>query len=258
MYLVYVDESGDVGTVNSPSQNFVLSGMVFHESNWLPFLNDIILFRKALKAKYGLKLKDEIHASEFINGRPVCRAYINRYDRLMILKECLDYLNSKNFISIVTLKYEKTQARVNSDVFEEAWTWFIQRIENTVLYGNFPGSLKQDNAILIPDNSDVAKLNGITRKMRRFNPVNNAVTYASGSRMMPLKTVIKDPIFRDSKNSYFHQLVDVVAYFARQNFECNNYIKNRGARRYYELRLTNITNPHISRKRPKINNIAEV
>ena len=31
MYLMYVDESGDSGLVNSPTRYFVLTGMVVHE-----------------------------------------------------------------------------------------------------------------------------------------------------------------------------------------------------------------------------------
>jgi hypothetical protein len=142
-------------------------------------------------------------------------------------------------------------------VFSEAWNWFIQRIENTLLNGNFPGGLTKDKAVLVPDNSDVSKLNALTRKMRRFNMVNNSVSYGSGGRLMPLKCIIKDPIFRDSKHSYFHQLVDVVAYFARQYYEPNNFIKRRGARKYYETRLQNVTNPHVTRKQSP-NNIVEV
>ncbi|MDF2430415.1 MAG: hypothetical protein JWP44_46, partial [Mucilaginibacter sp.] len=236
---------------------FVLSAIVFHESYWLDFLNDIILFRRNLKEQYGLLLKEEIHAAEFINGHPKLRYVTNKYDKLLILKECLDYLNSKSYISIVTLRYEKTNARVGKDVFSEAWNWFIQRIENTMQYGNFPGGFKKDKAILIPDNSDVKKLNAITRKMRRYNPVSNSVSFGEGARSMPLRTVIKDPIFRDSKNSYFHQMVDVVAYFARQYYEPNTFIKKKGARKYYETRLQNVTNPHVTTKTSP-NNIVEV
>ena len=31
MYLMYIDESGDTGTNNSPTQYFVLSAIVIHE-----------------------------------------------------------------------------------------------------------------------------------------------------------------------------------------------------------------------------------
>ena len=34
MYLMYVDESGDIGLVNSPTRYFVLVGLVLHELRW--------------------------------------------------------------------------------------------------------------------------------------------------------------------------------------------------------------------------------
>lgn len=34
MYLMYVDESGDIGLVNSPTHYFVLVGLVLHELRW--------------------------------------------------------------------------------------------------------------------------------------------------------------------------------------------------------------------------------
>ena len=258
MYLAYIDESGDSGTHNSPSNHFVLSAIVFHESYWLDFLNDLIVFRKGLKAKYGLLLKEEIHAAEFINGRPKLRNGADRFQRFMILRECLDFLNSKTNISIVTLRYHKSVLRVNTDVFTEAWTYFIQRIENTLGYKNFPGAFPNEKGILIPDNSDIARLNKIARKMRRYNPVNNIAAIGQGTRMLPMKHVIKDPIFRDSKHSYFHQMVDVVVYFARQAYEPNNYIKKKGGKGFYKTRLSNVTNKHVTRSTTTINNIVEI
>ena len=66
---MYVDESGDTGLVNSPTRYFVLSGVVVHESEWRNFLQRIIALRKTLRVVYGLPMRTEIHASEFINGR---------------------------------------------------------------------------------------------------------------------------------------------------------------------------------------------
>lgn len=44
MYLIYEDESGDSGTLNSPSRYFVLSGLVVHELRWLATLDAIVDF----------------------------------------------------------------------------------------------------------------------------------------------------------------------------------------------------------------------
>jgi len=46
--------------------------------------------------------------------------------------------------------------------------------------------------------------------------------------------VIEDPFMKDSSNSQIHQLVDVVAYFGRQLYEPNAYIRKKGARTFYQ------------------------
>lgn len=45
MYLMYVDESGDPGKINSPTNDYILSAIVIHESAWQNLLNDLIAFR---------------------------------------------------------------------------------------------------------------------------------------------------------------------------------------------------------------------
>ncbi len=54
MYLMYVDESGDPGTVNSPTRYFVLSGLVVHELSWLATLDSLIDFRRRMRDTFGL------------------------------------------------------------------------------------------------------------------------------------------------------------------------------------------------------------
>ncbi len=51
MYLVYVDESGDVGSKTGSSRYFVLGGFVVHELCWHDTLAGIIDFRKRARAK---------------------------------------------------------------------------------------------------------------------------------------------------------------------------------------------------------------
>ncbi len=69
MYLMYVDESGDSGNIdkNSPTNYFILSAIVVHELRWKQTLESLVELRKYLRDSKGLKLRDEIHSSEFIN-----------------------------------------------------------------------------------------------------------------------------------------------------------------------------------------------
>lgn len=237
MYIKYVDESGDVGLIGSPTKYYILSAIIIHESKWLDFLNDIIAFRKSLKVLKGLMMKEEIHAAEFISKRVKLKKSISPRNRLDILRLCLEWLASLNYINVITVRVDKSK---NPDPFITAWTALLQRFENTLKHQNFPTpAFKHDAGIIVADDTDVKKLTGLLRKMRRFNTIPNMGT--TGSRNIPLKFVLKDPVCRASKSSYFLQMVDVVAYFAKQYYDPNKYIRKKSAKNWYG-KLTPIIN----------------
>jgi uncharacterized protein DUF3800 len=136
MYLAYVDESGDPGH-RSRSNFFVLSALVVHELDWLNVLDEIIEFRRNLKARYNLKMSDEIHAGVFINGRCNLSNRIPRNTRLLILRRCLEWLQNHQSLSIITVRVDKRSNR-SRDIFEWTWRILMQRIENTLSHRNFP------------------------------------------------------------------------------------------------------------------------
>ncbi|MCF2505728.1 DUF3800 domain-containing protein [Dyadobacter sp. CY107] len=245
MYFCYIDESGDVGKMKSPSQFFVLSALCVHESAWQTLLDDLIKFRRHLKKVYGLTMAEEIHASVFINGNPNLKAGISKNHKILILRECLRFLNARSDISIVTVRIEKNPGYAN-DVFEYAWKLLIQRIDNTLKAGNFPGALKTDKGLIISDNTDEMKLRKLLRKMRRFNLVPSK--FRRISLDAKITGIIEDPVSRDSKSSYIHQMVDVVCYFARQYYEPNKTIRKKGLRNFYMANLENVLNKNISPK----------
>jgi hypothetical protein len=162
MYLMYVDESGDTGLVRSPTQHFALSGIVVHESRWRDFIEALIKFRRTLKTVYGLPVRAEIHASEFINHRSFD---LPRYIRLAILRNSLDELSKFNFISITNVIVNKVVKPANYDVFEVAWMTLFQRFENTMSYGNLPGGHRNDCGLVITDATAGTKLKRLVRKM---------------------------------------------------------------------------------------------
>ena len=128
MYLMYVDESGDTGLINSPTRYFALSGIVVHESRWRDFLNMLIALRKTLRSVYGLPVRGEIHAYEFI-GRKVYG--LDRHVRLAILRNVLDELAKFDFVSITNVIVRKDGKPADYDVFHAAWGTLFQRFENT-------------------------------------------------------------------------------------------------------------------------------
>jgi hypothetical protein len=246
MYLMYVDESGDVGLNNSPTKYFVLSAIVVHELRWKETLKNLIEFRRLLRDTKGLKLRDEIHCSELIN-KPGDLIRIKRNDRLDIIKKCMDWLNIQPELNIFSVAVNK-QNRTD-DIFELAWNTLTMRFENTIRYGNFSGPRNPDDrGIILSDNTEGEKLRKLIRKMRHFNVIpNRKEIYNEGNRNLKLEYVIEDPIFRDSQHSFLHQMNDVLAYCVRQRYEPNSYMQKKGGHNYYK-RLDNVVVKKVSGK----------
>lgn len=231
MYLMYVDESGDVGLNGSPTQYFVLTGMVIHELRWQQTLDELIQFRRSLKAKFGLRLREEIHASPLLS-RPGALARIHKSLRLEILRRYADQLAAMPHLRLINVVVDKSIKASNTDVFELAWKALTQRFENTIARQNFPAPPNRDDmGMIFPDRSDEKKLNALLSKMRAYNPIPNAM--APGYRNLQLRCVIEDANFRNSAHSYFIQSVDVVAYLLYQQFTPSAYMKKKSGQNYF-------------------------
>lgn len=244
---MYVDESGDTGLYSSPTDYFVLSGIVVHESRWRDFINTIIAFRKTMRVVYGLPIRGEIHASEFVNHRAFD---LERHVRLAILRNALDELAKIDFISITNVAVSKVGKPASYDVFDVAWGVLFQRFENTLRYGNFPGNHRNDHGIVITDATAGRKLQRLVRKMSVFNYIPNDARYGEGSRNVPITRIIEDPHGKDSAETYPIQLCDVVAYFLFQKLRPNSYIRRQRASDYFD-RLAPVLNTHASRADPQ-------
>lgn len=237
---MYVDESGDTGLSGSQTTHFVLSGIVVHESRWRDFIDTLIAFRKTLKTTYGLPVRGEIHASEFINSRPFD---IEKHNRLAILRNCLDELAKIDFISVTNVSISKAGKPGNYDLFHNAWGTLFQRFENTLLHGNFPGGFSRDHGMLLTDATAGTKLTRLVRRMAVYNYIPSK--YSGESRNIPIKRIIEDPHMKDSAETYPIQMCDVIAYFLYQRYSPNRYIRNKRAVRYFD-RLTPILNTRAS------------
>lgn len=247
MYFLYADDSGDTGLQNSPSRYFCLSGLVVHETHWNATLDSIIDFRRRLRQRYGVKLREEIHSHDFLH-KPGPLARIPKSIRLRILREVLDFQASLPNISIINICVDKSTKQPGDDVFGIAWQTLIQRFHNTLRHGNFPGPQGQgDHGLLIVDKTDEHKLRLLSRRMRRYNPVRQA--YGTGTFQIPITRVLEDAVHRDSVHSYFVQLADVNAYFLHQRYAPSRYVRRKGARNYFN-RLRGVLCTVASRTNP--------
>src|SRR5271168_4717769 len=118
MFIMYVDESGDCGLNGSPTQYFILTGIVVHELRWRTSLDRLIDFRRRMRLAYGLKLREEIHAVRFINRRPGDLDRIPKHKRLSIIRAFVDELSQIGDISIINIVVNKQAKPATYDVFK--------------------------------------------------------------------------------------------------------------------------------------------
>jgi Protein of unknown function (DUF3800) len=230
---MYVDESGDPGLVGSPTQHFVLSGLVMHELRWREFTEQVLAFRKRMKATYGLGIRDEIHAAEFV--RSSSSVGLPRHIRFLILRHFAVELARMNWLSLTNVVVDKFGKPAEYDVFENAWKVLFQRFENTLAYRNFPGPQNPDDlGIVICDDTNGGKLSKLMRRMGSYNPIPNQQHAGPGYRNMPIRKIIEDPNLRDSKNSHPIQAADLCAYLLFQNLNPNSFMKKKGGQNLFK------------------------
>jgi hypothetical protein len=242
MYLMYVDESGDTGVSNSPTNYFVLSALIVHELRWATALDRMVAFRRRMRDKFGLKMSDELHAAGMIN-KPGDLVRIRRNDRLTILRALVDELAQIPDVNMMSIVFDKRRSLSSEVIFDRTWQTLIQRFENTLAHRNFPVKDNQeDRGLIVCDKTD-ERLNRLLRRMRRYNPVPNQS--GAGYRDLLLKYIVEDPVHRDSRHTYFLQAVDTIAFFLYQAVAPNAFIRKKGARLYY-TRLQSIACRFIS------------
>lgn len=189
--------------------------MVVHELRWKQTLDELIQFRRNLKARFGLRLREEIHASPLLS-KPGPLARIHKSERLEILRRYADKLASMPHLSFINVVVDKKTKPANTDVFELAWKVLVQRFENTLAHHNFAGPRNPDDmGMIFPDRSEEKKHNALLSKMRAYNPIPNVM--AAGFRNLQIRCVVEDANFRDSAHSYFIQSVDVAAYMKKKS-----------------------------------------
>jgi len=224
VYLMYVDESGDGGIwqegKNSP--HFILSGVIVHEDRWRDVLEQIKLFRLDLRNRFGLSLREEIHAAELIriSGTDSYRS-IRKSARIVILRTIAELLaNMGSAISVISISINKKTTPLDtvSCYHELAWK------ELVIQYEQYLRS-RHSRGIIIADDTDETLIRMLLRRMR--------VHPEHGSD--PIEMILEDPFLRDSKHSYLVQMADVVSHLLYRQEYPKGSLKKYGLHLFYQL-----------------------
>ena len=211
MQIAYFDESGDDGFPSYSSPHFVLSTLYLHYLNWKASYEEVQQFRRNLKATYDFPVKLELHTKQFLlNKRPYRSLNLADQQRVTILDLFCDLVASLD-VRVINISIVKDLIQYpNYKVLDTAVKYAVQRIENDL----DPAQNPHERFMIITDPGRVGKMRKTTRRIQRINYVPSK--FSPTSYRSEIKSLIEDPLPKDSKESFFIQLADLVAYVVYQ------------------------------------------
>lgn len=204
MYLLYVDESGNIGDTNC----FVFAGLAIHESSakWINQKLEGIAKRFSESAPRDF----ELHAHEVFWGKSVWRD-INLEKRKQALRDALQILQDMDERNrLFAIVVDKRDAHSKNEIIDLAFTQLITRFDHFVNRRNLAGH--RNVGILVFDKS--AYENKIQKLSLHFRD--------NGHSWGNLKYIVEVPLFVDSRASRLIQLADILAYAVFRKFERND------------------------------------
>jgi hypothetical protein len=209
MHLAYVDESGNVGAPGAGGTlTFTLGCVLLDGSRWPDVFDDLIDYRRFLKARFGLPVRAEIKANYILrNGGPFRALKLSERARFAIYRGHIRLHPKLGFstFAIVIRKDVMLARGLTYDARETAWEYLLQRLERFTTKGN-------TQVVLVHDEGEGMIVRRAARKARRAGSAGSA--FGTGSLKRPARLIIDDPVSRQSHQSYFLQMADLVAYAA--------------------------------------------
>ena len=209
VFIVYLDESGDKGWNNSPTDFFVLTCILVHETFWLQNLDSLVGLRRRLKERWGINTRVELKSEDFRWGHGAFKGLdIGLRDRMNIYKDVMEFqpnsLSTSNFA--VAIQKSKLTDKTK-DARYWAWEFALQRINRFCV-------AKGERAILLPDEGHASFARKLLRQMRRIHTISG---HYGGVLDIPVQLIVEDPQSQRSHDSYFIQVADWNAYAARRS-----------------------------------------
>lgn len=204
MFLAYYDESGDDGYPETSSPLFVLTAVYQHHLVWKENYERVKAFKRQLASDFTFPFHEELHTREFIlNKNPYHNWNIPAADRAHIVDLYCQLCAQLN-LKIINLVIVKPRfQKLSVDILDTALTFSVQRIENDL------APEPHNRFEIITDWGRVGKMRKTTRRVQKINFIPSK--FGPTARRQEIQKLIEDPLPKDSSESYFIQLADLVA-----------------------------------------------
>ncbi len=207
MHIAYYDESGDDGYPMYSSPHFSLSTLYLHYLNWKTAFERIVDFRRKLSSEHAFPVKLELHTKHFILNKNPYRAL--RYSDTKRVRILDDFCGLVGSLTIKIVNISICKPRITNPqyrILDTALKYSIQRIENDL----DPRTNPTTRFLIITDPGRVGKMRKTTRKIQRINIIPSK--FETHPYRREITTLIEDPLPKDSRDSYFIQMADLVAF----------------------------------------------
>jgi Protein of unknown function (DUF3800) len=209
MYLAYMDDSGDPGvSAGSPTPTYTIACVLIRDQHWVSLFEDLLGFRRYLRAAFGLRMRQEVKANELVKGSgPWAALSIGDGVRKRGIYRAFMRLQAKvGTVKTFAVVVDKSACASPDEVRTRTWRHALERIEAFARHNN-------ETVMLLPDSGEYDRFRKLSREMRRYSQVGAMI--GAGTLSRPLaRYLIDDPVERDSGQSYFVQLADLNAYAA--------------------------------------------
>lgn len=205
MYLAYIDESGSTGSLaNGGSKSFTLGCLLVRSSRWAETFDAVLGYRRYLREEFGVRLRDEIKANYLLhNGGGFRKLGLSEQARHSVYRGTLRLVAKVDASAFgVVIRKEFLS---NGDPHEWAWTFLLQRLERLA-------TTTRAQVLLVHDEGRADDVRRLARKARRAGIAGSA--FGGGVVKRPFNRLIDDPVSRNSQQSLFIQVADLVAYAA--------------------------------------------
>ena len=193
MHFVYIDDSkGD--------RSACFSCLIIPAEQWRAALDHIIDFRRDINSRYGVYIKKEIHATDWLAGRGrVGPRVVSKALRAVIFREFLETIatipGAQSINGIAPLRSDYV-------LFER----LMNRIQKNMEY-------QGSRALIFSDQGK--SYDTLLRRMRHHNHIPSRLgMWKSGaaSKNIPISRIVEDIVYRDSARSFLVQAADACAF----------------------------------------------
>jgi hypothetical protein len=205
MLLAYVDESGNTGDPDhGGSLTYALGCVLVDADLWPTAFDELLAFRRNIKGTFGVHMRAEIKANFLLRNSGDLRRYgLGHGARHIIYRAHLRVLEQLPARAFAVVIDKRAKGLTPFGYFDLAWEALLQRLERT-------GSKEKSTFAVIHDEGEDDAIRRWVRRARRHLTAGSA--FGLGTLSNPASMLIDDPVARRSHQSYFVQLVDLVAY----------------------------------------------